>query len=146
MNEDDKQLTLAQWQTCVEMANAVSQRRDMTNNLFATLHLAVVGAITAISSFSNFEACVICILGIIFCVAWICIIDNFRILNTQKFHIITEIEKNLPNKPLTDEWENIKKTRYKLGSRLEMILPITFELIYAVFMIERLVSCQGCIV
>ena len=86
MNEDDKQLTLAQWQTCVEMANAVSQRRDMTNNLFATLHLAVVGAITAISSFSNFEACVICILGIIFCVAWICIIDNFRILNTQKFH------------------------------------------------------------
>ena len=43
MNEIDKQLALAQWQTCVEMANAVSQRRDATNNLFVTLHLAVVG-------------------------------------------------------------------------------------------------------
>ena len=33
-NED---LILAQWQTCVEMANSVSQRRDTMNNVFITL-------------------------------------------------------------------------------------------------------------
>ena len=56
MSEIDKQLALAQWQTCVEMANAVSQRRDATNNLFVTLHLAVVGVLMAVSSFSAFDS------------------------------------------------------------------------------------------
>lgn len=140
MNEIDKQLTLAQWQTCVEMANAVSQRRDATNNLFVTLHLAVIGVITAVSSFSAFEVSVICLLGMVFCVTWICIINNFRILNTQKFQVITEMEKKLPIQPMTIEWEGIKKTRYKLGSCLELVLPIAFEFAYAVFMVEHLVS------
>lgn len=140
MNEIDKQLALAQWQTCVEMANAVSQRRDATNNLFVTLHLAVIGVITAVSSFSAFEVSVICLLGMVFCVTWIYIINNFRILNTQKFQVITEMEKKLPIQPMTIEWEGIKKTRYKLGSYLELVLPIVFEFAYAVFMVEHLVS------
>ena len=33
-NTDDKtEIILAQWQTCVEMANSVSQRRDTMNNI-----------------------------------------------------------------------------------------------------------------
>lgn len=44
---DDKiEIVLAQWQTCVEMANSVSQRRDTMNNIFVTLNLAIVAAIS----------------------------------------------------------------------------------------------------
>ena len=38
-------VVLAQWQTCVEMANSISQRRDAMNNLFVTLNLAIIAAI-----------------------------------------------------------------------------------------------------
>ena len=33
---EDKELLLNQWQTCVDMANSVSQRRDNMNNIFIT--------------------------------------------------------------------------------------------------------------
>lgn len=42
-NED---LILAQWQTYVEMANSVSQRRDAMNNVFITLNLALLTAVS----------------------------------------------------------------------------------------------------
>ena len=34
--DKSEETLLTQWQTCVEMANAVSQRRDAMNNLFGT--------------------------------------------------------------------------------------------------------------
>ena len=42
-NED---LILAQWQTYVEMANSVSQRRGVMNNAFITLNLALLTAVS----------------------------------------------------------------------------------------------------
>lgn len=39
--DKSEETLLTQWQTCVEMANAVSQRRDAMNNLFVTLNLAI---------------------------------------------------------------------------------------------------------
>jgi len=36
-NEPKDELLLAQWQTCVEMANSISQRRDTMNNIFYNL-------------------------------------------------------------------------------------------------------------
>ena len=41
---DNEATILAQWQTCVDMANATSQRRDSMNNLFATLNIALIAA------------------------------------------------------------------------------------------------------
>jgi hypothetical protein len=43
-NKENIEVLLAQWQTCVEMANAVSERRDNMNNLFVTVNLALRGA------------------------------------------------------------------------------------------------------
>ena len=34
------------WQTCVEMADSISHRRDTMNNLFVTLNIAIVAAIS----------------------------------------------------------------------------------------------------
>lgn len=39
---------LLQWQTCVESANIVSQRRDVINGLFVTLNLAIVTTVAAL--------------------------------------------------------------------------------------------------
>ena len=44
--DENIELILAQWQTCVEMANTVSQRRDAMNNIFITLNLAIITAVS----------------------------------------------------------------------------------------------------
>lgn len=43
--DDKTEIVLARWQTCVEMANSVSQRRDTMNNIFVTLNLAIVAEV-----------------------------------------------------------------------------------------------------
>ena len=63
-NED---LILAQWQTYVEMANLVSQRRDAMNNVFITLNLALL---TAVSLAWDIKSVFIIIAGIITCIIW----------------------------------------------------------------------------
>lgn len=46
-NVDDKtEVIFAQWQTCVEMANSASQCRDTMNNIFVTLNLAIIAAVS----------------------------------------------------------------------------------------------------
>lgn len=68
-NTDNKtEVILAQWQTCVEMANSVSQRRDAMNNIFITLNLAIL---TAISITWDIKSVFILIAGIVICCIWI---------------------------------------------------------------------------
>jgi len=72
-NED---LILAQWQTYVEMANSVSQRRDAMNNVFITLNLALL---TAVSLAWDIKSVFIIIAGIITCIIWGFFIRHFQI-------------------------------------------------------------------
>ena len=61
-NED---LILAQWQTCVEMANSVSQRRDTMNNVFITLNLALLAAVSLVWDIKSVFIIIVGIIGFI---------------------------------------------------------------------------------
>lgn len=69
MVEDDenKNIILAQWQTCVEMANNISQRRDSTNNLFVTLNLAIIATVSIVW---DLKSLFVLLAGIACCVLW----------------------------------------------------------------------------
>ena len=122
--EDKTDVILAQWQTCVEMANSVSQRRDTMNNIFITLNLAIVAAI---SITCDAKSLLILVAGIIVCIIWILFIQNYKLLNIEKFNVINAIEEKLPVKPFNDEWEGLKNNKkYIDGTKLEKILPIMF--------------------
>lgn len=128
--EDKKQDVLAIWQTCVEMANGVSQRRDTMNNLFVTLNIAVIAAV---SWMWDVKTVFLCAAGLVICVVWLLYINNFKRLNTAKFRVIYDLEERLGVTPFKDEWDILKKTkRYLEGTKLERILPIAFALGYAV--------------
>lgn len=101
--EDKIEIILAQWQTCVEMANSISQRRDTMNNIFVTLNVAIIAAV---SITWNIKSLFILIAGIVVCVIWLLFIRNYKLLNTENFNVINSIEKNLPVQPFNDEWEN----------------------------------------
>lgn len=131
---DDKiEIVLAQWQTCVEMANSVSQRRDTMNNIFVTLNLAIVAAI---SINWDMKSLFILVAGIVVCVIWLLFIRNYKLLNTEKFNVINEIEKKLPVKPFNDEWKKLERNKqYKDSTRLEKTLPIMFIVLYVIAII-----------
>lgn len=130
-NTDDKtEIILAQWQTCVEMANSVSQRRDTMNNIFVTLNLAIIAAV---SITWDLKSLFILAAGIVVCIIWILFIRNYKLLNTEKFNVINDIEKKLPVKPFNDEWKKLKSNKkYRDSTKLENILPIMFILLYVI--------------
>ena len=122
-------ILLAQWQTCVEMANCVSQRRDMMNNIFVTLNLAIVAAVSLVWSFKSLF---LLIAGLVVCVIWLFFIRNFKLLNSAKFQVINNLEESLPSAPFSDEWKELKSNKkYMDGTKLEKSLPITFIILYA---------------
>lgn len=139
MNKSDNQteIILTEWQTCVEMANSVSQRRDTMNNIFVTLNLAIFAAITLTW---DLKSLFILMAGIIICIIWIFFIRNYRLLNTAKFKVINQIEQKLPFSPFNDEWKILKEgEKYSDSTRLENALPITFIVLYIIEMITILV-------
>ena len=130
-NTDDKtEIILAQWQTCVEMANSVSQRRDTMNNIFVTLNLAIIAAV---SITWDLKSLFILAAGIVVCIIWILFIRNYKLLNTEKFNVINDIEKKLPVKPFNDEWIKLKRNKkYRDSTKLENTLPIIFIVLYVI--------------
>ena len=69
--------------------------------------------------------------GIFVCVLWFLLIGNYKQLNSAKFDIINEIEKELPTRPFSDEWGKLKLNRkYVEGTKLERCLPIMFISLY----------------
>ena len=138
--DKSEETLLTQWQICVEMANAVSQRRDAMNNLFVTLNLAIVAAASFIW---DAKTIMLLVSGIIVCVVWIFFIRNFRELNRAKFEVINKLEQSLPVSAFSDEWQSLKKSKkYIEGTKLEKVLPYAFCVLYVVIFI--LITLQRC--
>ena len=142
MQEVSSDILLSQWQTCVEMADSVSQRRDSMNNLFVTLNL---GLIAAVSFIWEIKSVFLLIAGLIICVLWCLFIRNFKQLNTEKYAVINNIEKKLPVKPFTDEWKRLNSNKkYTKGTTLEFILPVMFILLYIVAIVSMVLLKTKC--
>lgn len=130
---DPTDVILAQWQTCVEMANSVSQRRDTMNNIFVTLNLAIVAAVSFVW---RVKSIILLIAGLVVCVIWVLFIRNFKLLNDAKFQVINQLEDKLPVAPFADEWEKLKSNKkYKNGTMLEKVLPVTFIILYVAIIV-----------
>ncbi len=131
------EIILAQWQTCVEMANSVSQRRDAMNNIFVTLNLAIVAAV---SITWDIKSLFILIAGIVVCSIWLLFVENYKQLNSEKFYVINALEKRLPAKPFNDEWNKLKSNKkYMDSTKLEKTLPIMFIALYVIAIITIII-------
>ena len=125
---EDKEIILSQWQTCVEMANSISQRRDSMNNIFVTINLAIVTSLTLLTS-ANYIF--IPLIGIVYCFVWVKSIENYKRLNKAKFDVILELEKELPKSPMKDEWDKLScDKKYSECTKMESLLPIAFGAVY----------------
>lgn len=121
---------LEQWKTCVEMANANTEKRTSSNNIFITINAALL----AVVSFSlDYKSILLSIVGIAVCVVWLNSIESYKKLSSAKYHIINEIELQLPLKPFTYEWEKLNKgNKFLRLTKIEKVLPWLFIALYVI--------------
>lgn len=140
INKDNKETSdalLEQYKLYVEMMDKVSERRGNANSFFITLHTVVLGII-GINGF-NVEKywLLIVIFGLILSYVWGYLLQSYKLLNTGKFEVIHEMEKELPMNMYAYEWEILdygkNRAKYWPISHLERTIPIVFAIVYIVF-------------
>ena len=134
---------LEQYKLYVEMADRISQRRMTTNAFFIPVHAFLV-TISAVFGENKEDKPFLALLslfavGIFISVAWYCLLDSYRKLNTGKFKVVHEMEALLPFAPYDVEWDKLgrgeRPALYRPLSHLEVWLPIAFIIVYSVLLV-----------
>ncbi len=123
-----------------ELADRVSQRREGANRLYVSLLLGLVVFLAALVRFGtggvpqHFVLGVIGILGVLLSISWFVVLRSYRQLNSEKFRVLHELEKDLAFPFLTKEWdpesEGAKSNRYWRLTKVEVTLPVVFGLLF----------------
>ncbi len=128
----DNETVLEQWKVYVQMADNISERRVKSNTFFTTINTTIIGICT--TNFIGGHKNWFFITGILISVIWIMSIRSYKMLNSAKFKVINKIEKKLPVKGFTDEWEILKEKKYFKLTSNEYYVPIVFIVIYIVYL------------
>lgn len=124
----DISIFLKQWQTCVDLADRFSKRRDTANNLFVTLNTAIIAGIGVITGIVSMF---LSIVGFVISIIWL--LDNryYRQISIAKYTVICDLETLLPASPLTKEWEICKNNKHFFeATHIEALLIFSFISIY----------------
>lgn len=133
---------LEQYKIYVEMADRISSRRNLANVFFSTLNTAILTIIGGTLNKSPIPESkllpYISFIGLsLLCVVWWWLLRSYRNLNSAKYKVIGQIEKELPISPYwSAEWKELGEgkdlKKYLPLTHLEGIVPIVFLLIYLV--------------
>ena len=138
---EHQRAVLEQYKLCVEMADRVSSRRNLTNTFFLTLNTAVVTALSVMSgaglprcpAWTLFAGLVILLTQ---CLAWSVMMRSYRQLNAAKYAVINALERRLPALAFTGEWEILGSgtdwRRYMPLTYVEQSVPVVFGAAYLV--------------
>jgi len=128
-----------QYKLAVEMADRVSGRRAVANSFFVTVQSALVTAF----GFSASDQWSLAVAGMVVSAAWWLSLRSYRMLNSAKFKVITDMEKSLPRSPYTDEWAILDREegplhkRYAALSFVEQVVPLAFLLLNLLLLIGK---------
>lgn len=126
---------LEQWQTCVELANSFSARRDTVNGIYVSLNVALLAGIGLTI---DAKTTLLSIVGSIVSFVWLLAILYYRQISKAKYTVIIEMEKLLPTSPLKDEWDFCKNRKTFIeGTLIELLLPILFMVVYVTVLLSK---------
>ncbi|WP_019068609.1 RipA family octameric membrane protein [Streptomyces hokutonensis] len=139
-NDRYQQAVLDQYKLCVEMADRVSSRRNLTNTFFLSLNSAVVAVVAAVSDRTVADMSVLLLLaGLVIllaqCAAWYIMVRSYRQLNTAKYEVIGAFEERLPAFAYSRaEWGALGEGRdwrkYLRLTHVEQWVPVVFAASY----------------
>ncbi|WP_150126063.1 hypothetical protein [Brevundimonas sp. LM2] len=120
----------------VEMADRVSQRRQVANSFYLTLNTLIFGS-TAYVRTSDVPAPTVFALstaGILASLLWSAGISSYKTLNTAKFSVIHDMENELHFQPFAQEWKRLDPDqdgiRHKPFHITEAAVPRIFVALY----------------
>lgn len=124
------------------LADKVSQRREGANRLYVSLITGLVVVLVTLSRYSTGEIPLViqaglALFGIHVAVSWWASIRSYRLLNSHKFEVLNELEKELPYPFFTREWELRSKGRRKplRLTDVEGGLPLLFVLYFILYLV-----------
>ncbi|HCA84979.1 MAG TPA: hypothetical protein DEQ61_05495 [Streptomyces sp.] len=99
--ETYRAVLLEQYKLCVEMADRVSARRNLTNTFFLSLNsLVAAGAVSAGGARAGRAPLWLLVAALVIlltqCAAWFFLIRSYRQLNAAKWAVIGAFEERLP--------------------------------------------------
>jgi hypothetical protein len=137
-----KEHLFEQYKLYVEMADQVSNRRNLANTFFLTLHTLLLGVLGF--AFEKGPALVDrwviafpLAAVLLLCLAWWMIVRSYRQLNAGKFRVIGEFEERLPASPYwSAEWKVLGEgkdiRKYLPLTHVENWIPILFAFLYII--------------
>ena len=133
---DNRHTILELYKLHVEMADRVSHRRGIANNLFIVIHTSIilVSGLT-IKYFEQFKIplLIVMALGIALALIWKELILSYKKLNNAKFKVINKIEEDhFPIQPYVDEYDYYTKDKRKDFFIIEKRIPIVLVAVYIV--------------
>lgn len=143
-----EQALVEQYKLYVEMADRISARRADTNKFFISLLTALLVILSIVveknilSNIQGFVFIAIAIIGVALCFVWIVNIRSYSQLNTGKFKVIHDMEKQLPYPCYDREWEILGKgadrRKYFQLTRIEQYVPLLLAIPYLLLFIFSL--------
>lgn len=123
-------MVLEQWKTCVDYANANSEKRSNMNSLYITINTALLAVISF--GWDN-KSILLSVIGLVICGLWLVGLKSHKQMSSNKFEVVNEIEKLLPLAPCTYERANLTAKYDYVGQiKIERVLPIAFIAVYAI--------------
>lgn len=135
---------LEQYKSYVESAQKNSDRRNTANTFFLTINTTLITILSYLQTkvTTNFEIgsqVLIALTGIAISFMWYRLIRSYKDLNTAKFKVIHEIEKQLPICPYDAEWEAVGRGEdpklYLPFTHIEPWIPFVFLFLHAVVLV-----------
>jgi len=128
---------LEQYKLYVEMADNISSRRADSNQFYIKVLSALLAVVTVViklvptskpGQLGLVANLAIILLAVVLCAVWWINIESYRQLNSGKFVIVHEMEKNLPFPCYDAEWEELKRGedrgKYWPLTHVERYVPI----------------------
>ena len=131
------------------MADNISWRRLQTNKFYTSvlsLPIAILAFVfdkePVYLANLHFISLLIAIMGIIISIVWSVNINSYRQLNTGKFKVIHDMEKELAYACYSTEWELLSKgknsKKYLQLTKVERIIPLIFSIPYWLLLLYAL--------
>jgi len=131
---------LEQYKIYIEMADRISERRNLANVFFLTLNTLCLTAIgfmfEKVSLIDPKWIILFPLFGVmILCLIWWWLLRSYRDLNSAKYKVVGHLERKLPASPYwSAEWEELGKgkdiSKYLPLTALEKFIPMVFGLTY----------------
>lgn len=138
MTDDDApQELIEQYTTYVDTTLDVSNRRMRNNRFYVLLLSGTLAVITVLADTQIIQEVGLLLaglLGLALCLLWYLSIVSYKQLNSGKYRVIEEMEKDLPFAPFDREWDILKRGEdwrtYITHTRVERKIPAVLAIPY----------------